>query len=639
MTRLTIRLFGGLHVFGPAQRPLPVSAKKVQALLAYLALHAGRPQPRGKLATLLWSDSSEAQARASLRQALLVLRKALSLGDHELVSGPGETVELSTGCTEVDAVTFERLLEDGSTAALEQATQLYIGELLEALETREPPFDDWLAARRQHLRERARAALEQLLARHTEAGHLERAVEVALRLLALDPLQEAVHRSLMQLYARQGRAASALRQFQLCRDVLARELGTQPQALTIELRDAIERERRALPPVQDAATSMELRPVALLVAESSAISDAGDAERTEALTERFAAAAGEIAARFGGRLERRFDSGISMLFGVPAAHGNDLERAARCALALRDSLSGVRIGVAAGSMLVTPSHGSTQIALSGEAAGIAARLAAAAAPGEVLVSDAAWRALAPRADGHACPQAALPRSLRNSVCWRLAAMHATAVVRTGFVGRRIEFDQLTACLQACRATGTGVTVHVRGEPGIGKSRLVEEFCAIAAAQGFAAHGGAVLDFGSSAERDPLRAVVQGLLDGDGEAPRDAAAALERALSQGWIDAAHQVHLLDLLHAPVPAALRGVYDAMDHAAREREQNAALAALLRRASARTPRLLVLEDLHWASARTLSRVAALAAATEHCAAVLVTTARSEGDPLGAAWRSAAG
>ena len=103
-------------------------AKKVQALLAYLALQPGRPHPRAKLATLLWSESSEAQARASLRQALLVLRRTLGLNEHELVTGPGETVELDAACIEVDAIAFERLVEDGSRRARARGL-LWNGEL------------------------------------------------------------------------------------------------------------------------------------------------------------------------------------------------------------------------------------------------------------------------------------------------------------------------------------------------------------------------------------------------------------------------------------------------------------------------------------------------------------------------------
>src|SRR5262249_12481854 len=205
-------------------------------------------------------------------------------------------------------------------------------------------------------------------------------------------------------------------------------------------------------------------------------------------------------------------------------------------------------------------------------------------------------------------------------------------------GRRTEIVQFTRSLEACRRNGAGLTIHVRGDPGIGKSRLVEEFRSIASAEGFACHRGNVLDFGSGAERDALRTLVQGLLEVEGDGDAATQAALSRAVAAGLVDARHEVHLLDLLHLPLPPALRSVFDAMDNATREREQSDVLAHLVRRCSEQAPRLLVLEDLHWASPRTANRAAALAATAEHCAAVLVTTARSDGDPLDAAWRNAA-
>ncbi len=642
MIRLRIQAFGGLQVFGPAEQPLSVPAKKVQALLAYLALNPGRPHPRARLAALLWSDSHETQARASLRQALLVLRKTFDLDDAGLVVGTGETIELSPEIADIDVLDFERLLDDGSPAALERATQLYTGELLEALETREPAFDDWLMARRGHLRERAIDAMTRLLAHYERSGDAERAVAAGMRLLALDPLQEAVHRTLMQLHARQGRPSSALRQYQMCREVLERELGVQPQAQTVHLRDAIERESGDQPgrAQDDATAGMELRPVAVVVGEDTSSTEASQPDRARVDNETLHAAASSLATRFGGTLERRAGQGTLLIFGVAAAHGNDVERAARCALALREQISHARIGLAAGTVLVTKEPGEIGARrLSGEPLGLAARLAGAAAPGQVLVADVVWRALGPRATGERRAKDVLPVSLQPITCWVLDRLHAVPPRRTSLVGRRTELNQFTALLQECRGQNAGLTVHLRGEAGIGKSRLVEEFRGIASAHGFVCHGGVVLDFGHGVERDAVRTVIEGLLGIETGTAYPTDAALARARERGLVEPAHEVHLLDALKLPLSPSARAVFDAMDHATREREQNAALQHLLRNAAAAAPRLVVLEDLHWASSRTLARAAAIAAAAEQCAAVFVTTARSDGDPVDAAWRNAAG
>ena len=78
-------------------------------------------------------------------------------------------------------------------------------------------------------------ALARLLAHQSKAAGTERAIQTAVRLLGLDPLQEAAHRTLMRLYARQGRRGAALKQYQVCVGVLQRELGTEPEAETREL--------------------------------------------------------------------------------------------------------------------------------------------------------------------------------------------------------------------------------------------------------------------------------------------------------------------------------------------------------------------------------------------------------------------
>src|SRR5688572_12331169 len=100
-----LTLLGGFQARRDGGDAVTLPTRKAQALLAYLAVPAGRAHPRDKLATLLWGESPEDQARNSLRQALFALRKALPSG---AVRVGGETIALDPAQVEVDVAVFEQ---------------------------------------------------------------------------------------------------------------------------------------------------------------------------------------------------------------------------------------------------------------------------------------------------------------------------------------------------------------------------------------------------------------------------------------------------------------------------------------------------------------------------------------------------
>jgi tetratricopeptide (TPR) repeat protein len=181
---------------------------------------------------------------------------------------------------------------------------------------------------------------------------------------------------------------------------------------------------------------------------------------------------------------------------------------------------------------------------------------------------------------------------------------------------------------------------VRGEAGIGKTRLVEEFQRRAAAVGFTSHTGLVLDFGAGTGRDVIRVFVRSLLSiGIDSDPAALEAAAGRALAAGLIGAEQQVYLNDLLDLPQPTELRGLYDAMDNPTRNRGKRATVAALVQAESRRQPTVLVVEDLHWADRLTLDHLTTLVETVTTGPVILIMTTRLEGDPLDGAWRSGLG
>jgi len=247
MARIGLRLFGGFEASAPGAPPVQLPAR-AQALLARLALGPGQSHLRDKLAALLWAEAPAARARHSLRQSLLTIRQTLPEGEPPLLIERGDTVALNPDAVDVDAEVFEQLVKAGTPASLEDAAALYGGDLLEGIVAQDGPFEDWLLTERERLRELALDALGRLLAHQVGAGKAEEAIRTAGRLLALEPAEEAVHRSLMRLHARQGRRRAALRQYELCRAALKRDLGLEPEPATAALYQEI-LQSAAAPPI------------------------------------------------------------------------------------------------------------------------------------------------------------------------------------------------------------------------------------------------------------------------------------------------------------------------------------------------------------------------------------------------------
>ena len=152
---------------------------------------------------------------------------------------------------------------------------------------------------------------------------------------------------------------------------------------------------------------------------------------------------------------------------------------------------------------------------------------------------------------------------------------------------RAEIGQFEAALDACRETGRGQTIYLRGEAGIGKSRLIQELATRAKERGFACHEVLALDFGVGEGQDPIRVLVRGLLKvsrQDTAPAREAAA--EQALAEGLVEANQRAFLNDLLNLPQPAETRGLYDAMDQETRMHGKYATLATLVRGTARRGP-----------------------------------------------------
>jgi TolB-like protein/Flp pilus assembly protein TadD len=144
---------------------------------------------------------------------------------------------------EVDAMLFDRLAASNDIDDLRHAAALYAGDFLDGLTVHDAAFEEWLLVERARLRALAGAVFTKILANETGSN----ALSIAQRLLALDPLQEEGHRALMRLHAAAGETSSALRQYELCRNILRRELDVAPSPETEALYRRIRERPKAAP--------------------------------------------------------------------------------------------------------------------------------------------------------------------------------------------------------------------------------------------------------------------------------------------------------------------------------------------------------------------------------------------------------
>lgn len=233
MPILHLELLGDFRLRSESASLVTISARKSQAMLAYLAVKPGQLVSRDKMAGLLWSSTAPEQARQSLRQTLSTMRRELAaVSPQKILVEEGDFLSLDASLVHCDVVEFETLIANGTAEALDPATRLYGGDFLEGFQIDEEKFDQWVLAERDRLHRVALRAHAQLVEQLTRSGAIDEAIAAAQRSLRIDPLQEAMHRTLMRLYQQSGDLLNALQQYDSCAKILRRELDVEPDAQT-----------------------------------------------------------------------------------------------------------------------------------------------------------------------------------------------------------------------------------------------------------------------------------------------------------------------------------------------------------------------------------------------------------------------
>lgn len=377
---------------------------------------------------------------------------------------------------------------------------------------------------------------------------------------------------------------------------------------------------------------------------STPLSEQLDPEDLRRLLQHFQSLCADAVAHFEGHLAQFLGDGALIYFGYPRAHEDDAQRAVRAALQIVRAISRgpvvgqrvqVRVGVHSGIVVVgeVGALGHRAELAVGETPAVAERIQAEAEPDTVVISDATERLVR----GFFATEELGVRSLRglakpmrlfavegeSGARNRLEAARATGL--TPFVARADEMAMLLGRWRDARL-GRGSAVLIGGEAGVGKSRLVEACKAIMAEERLDVIQGSCAEYLRNTAFHPIASALEHEMHQTGAAPRARRPDwLEHYAARFRLSPSDAARVLrDLLSVPLG---EGTAMAEPSPARKRQLTTdALTNWLLHVEDESPRLVILEDLHWADASTLELVVAIIERAASCRVLVIFTFRPE-------------
>jgi class 3 adenylate cyclase/predicted ATPase len=373
---------------------------------------------------------------------------------------------------------------------------------------------------------------------------------------------------------------------------------------------------------------------------STSISAGLDAEDWRDLVGSYLDAASAAVAEMGGHVAKKLGDGLMALFGYPVAQENDAERAARAALSIQRALAEVnrknagsgkpaldaRIGIETGPVVVD-----TAGEIYGDAPNTAARVQALAEPGAVLVTAGVQHQVAglfvvEERGSHQLKGAPEPVTLFRLIRASGGGRRASQRHLTPLVGREEEIGILMRRWERARQ-GDGQLVLIVGEPGLGKTRLIEEFHSRLRET---PHTWVEWSCSQLLQNTPLHPIAEWGRQrfGGTDVPADQRLAdLESSLAQVKLDPTANVHFLAPL-LDIPLSPERVPPLPPEEVRRR-QLAALTNWVMAAARSQPIVLALEDVHWADPTTLDVLRGIAERGALAPLLFLITSRPEFRP----------
>lgn len=340
----------------------------------------------------------------------------------------------------------------------------------------------------------------------------------------------------------------------------------------------------------------------------------------------------------GGRVLQSGPDCLQVIFAERPGGTEPAVRAVECALRIRSQARArafggqaiqIGIGLDYGPAIVTMRAG--RLIANGAPLLRASTIANNQATDDIVMTDPLRASLRDR-----CPVEEIDMAGQSSglpKLWRVTQSRIP-VQRPAMVGRKRELQQARFLIDSVLADGLGSLLILQGEAGIGKTRLLHEIVAEAHAKGFECHVGEIFDFGHIDRNDTETALLSRLLDlpvsSGADLLRDA---LLRVEGMNELEPAQICALYEAFDSPMPARLEAFFRSLDIAVRQQHRRTLLAQICQQRALRTPLLIAVEDLHWASPDLRDILAALAATIAEQPILLVLTGRN-GDGPGS-WR----